>query len=315
MANRVLGEANLRFPDVAGVLADSNYSIYFNRKTMADIGITLDTTPAEINLDEFESMPHLVATNWAIAEMAQYICEQAATEGRRVHLLDLCSGSGSTLAAATAAIHGSDRELSLQSVTGIDVTTPLYEQLAKDFPSRAGDKLTSLGIGTEQLVTEGDINFQPGQLQLLNTDVVGAIKELDDKAIGSGDVVIVTANYGLHRIPLIQKRQIFTKLASIPNVVVLIGDLRQNCSEINRCHFNLANNGPLNTGNIYLGRTMGKLGFEQRRILGRARDGFDPSYVQDNLRENLKKKLPDDGFVLAATNGDSDFAQRYLGFI
>jgi hypothetical protein len=299
---------NAAAPGVEQVLAVLNYSLYFRPDTMAGAARTLAKGPEEIaTSQELEAMPHLSVANWVIGQTAQHLYEEIS-ESREggLHILDLCSGTGATLAAITDRLsmaqdlrHGMDGRL---SVTGFEATPAFYNALVRDYFLGAKPKLEALGIGRAEMMSLAGFHNQmrSGEINLVEGDVVEGISKLDLSDISADDVVLATANYGLHRIPSFRKAQMISKLAEVENSVIVVGDLRRNGSKVNRGYFNLANNGPLNTGNVGLEEELEKHGYTAR-IIGR--EWFKPPYVDDVLRDRLHHELENDGFVTIAVKG------------
>lgn len=304
-ADEVLSAAT---PGVEQVLAALNYSLYFRPDTMAGAARTLARDPEEIaTSQELEAMPHLSVANWVIGQTAQHLYEKIS-EGPEggLHVLDMCSGTGATLAAITDRLSqaqrlGHDMGGRL-SVTGFEATPAFYAALIGDYLLGAKSKLEALEVGRAEMMPLANFHNQmrSGEINLVEGDVVEGIAKLDLSDISKDDVVLATANYGFHRIPSPRKAQIIRKLAEVENSVIVIGDLRKNGSNVNRGYFNLANNGPLNTGNVGLEEELERHGYTAR-IIGR--EWFKPPYVDDVLRDRLHDELENDGFVTIAVKG------------
>lgn len=294
---------------VEQILAALNYEIYFRPQTMAGHARILAESP-EIAATEkgLAEMPHLSVTNWSIGQGVQHVYEQMAQQSRgNLYLLDMCSGTAATLAASVnrlsvAQSDGVDMGDNRLGVLGFEATPAFFEQMRVDFLPTAQPKLDKLGVKKTDLTDTDHFHHQPrtGEITLVEGDVVEAIEGLDFSEISPDDVVVATANYGFHRLPAARKVEIMKSLSRAENSIMLVGDLRQNGSAVNRGYFNLANNGPLNAGNIDLEMHMRLRGYEARTV---GVKGFEPNYVAPILRSRLAQELHNDGFVTIAAKG------------
>lgn len=295
---------------VEHLLAALNYQIYFKPQTMAGAARTLSRSPEIVaTSEELEAMPHLSVTNWTIGQTAQHVYEQLARQPHgSLRIIDMCSGTGATLAAITnrlaiAQNGGTTLDGSRIGIVGFEATPAFYEQLGADYLASADGQLKALGINTSNMVS-GDRfsnHANTGEITVVEGDVVKEIEKLDFSDMTQQDVVLGTVNYGFHRLSTGRKLAIMRSLAKAPNSIICIGDLRQNGSAVNRGYFNLANNGPLNAGNINLEDILKANGYHTYTI---GVDGFEPSFVDEALRTRLASELTNDGFVTIAVRGE-----------
>ncbi len=304
-ADQILTDAQ---PGVEEMLAVLNYETYFRGNTMAGPAKQLVTTPEEAaQSKDVAGMPHLVATNWAIAQTVQHIFEQFSAERTgKMHLVDMCSGTGATLAAIfnrmdIAHAKGLGVEPERLSAIGIEATPSFIEQMEIEFMPLARQWFKNLGFKSAEIAELGGEPILPksSEFQLIEGDVVKAFERLDLSDVSREDVVVATVNYGWHRIPLKKKREILDKLVVADNVILIVGDLRKNGSNVNRGYFNLSNNGPLNAGNIGLEEAMHAHNF----ITGTVGRDYKPGFIYPVLRAKLEKDLHDDGFLTVAVRG------------
>ena len=287
--------------DVQFLLSALNYGTVFNAKTMANAARTLATPPeVAASLKDLEAMPHLVVSNWALAQITQHLYEQTARQpSGALHIVDMCAGTGATSAATInrlglAQANGHDLDSSHLSLTAIEGTPEFYQQLNEDFLVQASDQLAALGLTTKKF----DNKFQPGSARIIESDVTSTIEGLDFANLGHGDVIVGLANYGIHRLPSAQDEVIIKAFAQAENAILAFGDLWENGSIVNR-YFNLMNNGILNAGNVGLRERQRKHDFMTATV---AQD-YHPTYIDRALRTRLKSELSNDGFVSIAVKG------------
>lgn len=309
-ANRALDVATT---GVEHVLAALNYELYFRPETMAGAARTLARSPEIVATSkELEAMPHLSVANWTLGQTVQHVFEGMARQPKgKLEVVDMCSGTGATLAAITNRLSiASGQGYSLGpdrlAILGFEATPAFFEQLGADFLPNAQDQLQTLGITERTLVPaeEFDHTAQPGEMTLVEGDVVKEVEKVDFSGLSAEDMVVATANYGFHRLSARRKSAVIKNLATAPNSVICIGDLRQNGSAVNRGYFNLANNGPLNAGNINLETHMQRHGYRTYTI---GVEGFDPAFIEPALRARLASELENDGFVTIAVKGQKAF--------
>jgi hypothetical protein len=304
-ADRVLASVS---SDAERIMAAINYA-YFKPGTMAGAARTLAASPEEIaNKTELEAMPHLTVANWVLAQVTQRLFEQMSQrpEGR-MHIVDMCSGTGATLAAITnrlgiASLKGYGLGSERLGITGYEASPAFFDQLANSFYPSVQPQLRGLGINSAVLAPQVELSdeLHSGTIQLAEGDVVGGVKSLDFSKMGKNDLLVGTANYGFHRLASRDKRLIASRLAKAKNSVIIVGDLRQNGSAVNRGYFNLGMNGPLNAGNLWLESA---LEAEQYRTVTLGKNTFAPGFVDKPLMNRLGKLLNDDGFVTIAFKG------------
>lgn len=309
-ANKALNGATT---GVEHVLAALNYQLYFQPKTMAGAARTLAQDPEIVaTSEELEAMPHLSVTNWTIGQTVQHVYEGMAHSPKgRLQVIDMCSGTGATLAAITnrlsiAQDNGYELGEDRLGLLGIEATPAFFEQLGADYLPNAETQLQKLGVAKSALVTaeQFDNHTQTGEITLVEGDVVKEVEKLDFSDLSDDDVVVATANYGFHRLSSSRKAAIMQSLAEAPNSIICVGDLRQNGSVVNRGYFNLANNGPLNAGNINLEADLRRHGYQTYTV---GADGFEPQFVEPVLRDRLAHELNNDGFVTIAVKGQKAF--------
>ncbi|HEX5744297.1 MAG TPA: hypothetical protein VFX84_02490 [Candidatus Saccharimonadales bacterium] len=297
-------------PGVEPILAALNYSLYFKPGTMAGAARTLSRSPEEVAaVEELEAMPHLTVSNWAIGETVQHVYEAMAarSDAGRLHIIDMCSGTGATPAAIVNRLgvaqergHGLDGDR--LGIMSFETTPVFYDQLRTDYLPGARPHLEGLGVKEFETARLADFHNQPrtGTISLVAGDIVEGIVKLDMSEVTKDDVLVATANYGFHRLPSQRKDEIVQKLSAAENSVIVVGDLRQNGSAVNRGYFNMSNNGPLNTGNLWLEDMLGMAGYVTRTI---GHEGYEPDFVDAALRDRLHEQLDDDGFVTIAVKG------------
>lgn len=267
-ANDLLNRAT---PQTEAALSALNYGSMFREGTMASATRTLDRREIEDLIETAdstqESMPHLSVSNWAIGQTVAGIYRELARPDipKRLRVIDIGSGHGSTIAAITNSlqhVEDIDKRPDL-AITALETTPEFYAELtrfAENDQAAADLRLERVRKSSDK----ADNISEFGALTTINADAITTIKNADlSDWMNEDDVTVVTANYAFHRLPQTSKNIILERFSHLPNVIFLIGDLAQNTSTINRRYFNLAANGPLNPGNRNLTRQISKFGYDQ----------------------------------------------------
>ena len=114
-----------------------------------------------------------------------------------------------------------------------------------------------------------------------------------------GEVLLTTANYVWHRLPMTIKRKIVKKLAEAENVVISVADLVKNASLVNRGYFNLRDNGLLNCGNIELLEMLEEEGFTVIEL----NETTKPKAMNEVLAQKIGAGTTTDSFFYVAAKG------------
>lgn len=290
-ADELLGRAA---PVIGRMLAEANYSLYFSNRTMSS-GAELP----EKSLDELvegdteEQMPHLTRTNLAIGQLVKGI-----TEGHEgiLRIIDSGSGTGATLAAIVAGASEGSRNSGLDtvSITGIESNPDFYASL-QAFGEAAVTKLSEGGSNDAAI------------LRLVQGDILESVRTMEPLPHGKKDVTVLTGNYVWHRLPTEIKDRLVREISErSSNSIILLADLMQNASKVNRQYFNFGNNGPLNCGNIGLQQMLESHGYVVRDT---AVDGVHPS-IHPKLGEKIRQEAANDGRLWIAYKGSE--AERLI---
>jgi hypothetical protein len=302
MANKLFSDQ--RYAGTQQELARRNYGLFWGEKILASAAAIQQTPLAEI-VSELspERMPHLMRTNYAIANM---VVDLSMRHDGPVHIRDQGSGFGATLAAITKELadHASAVNLDNLSMVGIE-TTPPYVAALQQFGHHAVSKLAEAG-GRFRFTTEANpaATSETGTVSMIDGDILETVMQLPQS--GSEALDVWTANYVWHRLPDIIKARLIRRAAQSENVVMLVGDLAQNASQVNRHHYNFTNNGPLNCGNIdlrtlFLGNGFGLIESGVNRL---------PAAINSDLAQAITDGRRDDSHLWIAYKGPK--AQEYL---
>jgi hypothetical protein len=249
-ANRALAGVG---PLVRMEIVALNYGAVFTNDTMANASLTLHRNDIRelTTTSSVEAMPHLTVANYGIGQSVATFVNNAMSMGRKARIIEIGSGPGGTLAAVIDSICQDAPTIgpSNLSIIALEATPEFYEQLTTFAKSDDGARRLNLSVACAN--AQGAEIGRAGTLTAVYGDALEAIRNAiwvnDDDAIN-----VVTANYSLHRMPMNAKREMFGLLRRLPHVALLIGDLWDNSSELNRKYFDLAVNGPLNPGNVGL---------------------------------------------------------------
>lgn len=287
--------------EVARLLADNNYSLYFTDSTMASAS---DTRLEDvIESESYEAMPHLSRSNYVVGQLAGHIVKHA--QGR-VSIIDTGSGSAATLARTIEGISDvTDFEgVSLSSVE----SNAGYHARLKDFTIDAMLKITGITPGFRfESSSSRDLSEMLNSFSLNHEDIADYFTNLKGLPNSSHDINLVTANFVWHRLPTKIKERIIGKVDHLSsNSIFLIGDLRQNGSDLNRRYFNFGNNGPLNCGNMDLEHILAKYGYQTIKL---GRDEL-PIQIHPKLLESISQGEADDTHFWVAYKGEE--AERVI---
>lgn len=231
-ANRVFNASPSR---AQLLLAQWNYNL-FNNSTMLEgsrllgqegVGSLVQWTEQS----EQESMPHLTLSNMAIGSSVSDILSSNELQNQKVTIVDTGSGTGATLAAVTLGIEQVKNMNNSIALKGIEACQALFEKLQSDFLPLLEQRTSNV------------------EAEIVLGDILSEMEELPKQE----GFAIITANYVWHWLPSQYKQQLIKIISEKwENVIFLIGDLEKNESLVNRRYFDVAINGPLNTGNIGL---------------------------------------------------------------
>jgi hypothetical protein len=285
-ADRYLGQASA---ELQRLLADVNYASFRPQTMMTGAsmlqgginGETLRSLVAWSETQTQESMPHLTASNIAIGQIVSSLFSDPRNP--LIEAVDLGAGSGATSAAVMlgvldAASNGTKNKLS--GITSIDSSAHLIQDLR------------------EEMLPIAKARFQAGaSINLVEDDLYNGVRSLNLENRGDS-LKVFTANYVMHRLPSERKKALFQYIArSFSDVVILIADLRQNGSAVNRGYFNLRDNGLCNCGNIGLEGMLTEAGFELAILNSKTA----PRGMSQSLVQKIENGLTSDSlFVIAS---------------
>ena len=283
--------------EVLIALANANYSLYFSPQVMATAADIPEAKIEElVRADGVEKMPHLVRTNLAIGQIVGRLAR--GVKGK-LTIVDIGSGTGATLASIFGELNGS-HSFENTNVVAIEPNRDFAQTLQKfavDAGKQARAANPAFGISYSK---NSDLVIASPELQVVRNPVSKVNLSGNVLPQGKDDVAIVTANYALHRLTSGETTALTKRLGeSAENVICLFGDLIANGSEINRRHFNFANNGPLNCGNIALQKALEAAGFVVRKI-GEAEA---PKAVTPELAAKIAVDAEDDSHMWIAYKG------------
>ncbi|HMS24486.1 MAG TPA: hypothetical protein PKB15_02155 [Acidimicrobiia bacterium] len=240
-----------------GAVAAANYGAIFRDQTMTSgVGITerlRANSPATWENDSYTAMSHLDISNANIAQTLEGILLYASLrtpQRARVRIFDVGSGHGATDAAfiQTIKLRGRITNMPEVAITCLEQTPHFYDDLVEFTQGPDGARV--LGLEPIQVSVNGGHLSQFGALATVFGNAPTALAGLDISHMGGKDeIIVVTANYSFHRLASDKKREIIEKFSQMENVIFLVGDLKQNISWINLESFDIAANGPPNTGN------------------------------------------------------------------
>ncbi|MDP3994943.1 MAG: hypothetical protein Q8P91_03865 [bacterium] len=254
-------------PEIQAIIAELNYEAFFHPQTMADG--TKTRTRNELNQlltswgAEQDAMPHLTLTNWAIGQIAGgiYSFISKANKAGELKIIDIGSGPGGTVAAITDRLLYAKTENKRLAVTCVETTQGFYDQLR--LFTEGDSVIADLGLKVKSLdpkSSEKNIS-ETGSLTTVKLDVLNALKRLDLGSVCQNNIVLITGNYSWHRLDRRTKQKIIDILTKAPNVIFLLGDFAYHGNPVAKQYFCLGANGPLNVGNIGLGKQFIKSGY------------------------------------------------------
>lgn len=295
--------------DVEATLAALNYGSFFRPQTMASAARTLDHREVSELLETAastrEAMPHLTVSNWVIGQIVAEVYRYAGQSDRppRLRTIDMGSGPGATLAAITnslANVEDIDHRPEV-AITALEATPEFYKELSAFAIRDESATILELERASSTSTKSGEMLSEFGTLTTVGTDAVTFLENmrLPDTAVRD-EIVVVTANYSWHRLGSAKKGEIMRRLSSLPNIIFVIGDLATNTSTVNRRYFNLAANGPLNTGNQYTRQQFGKFGYSVYDLSRYHPAGLDPRLVRRLAHDHLHE----DGHLWIASWGE-----------
>ena len=300
-------------------LAAANYGAIFGPQTMTSgsrITAKLDggDSPYELDQASYDGMTHLDTSNVIIGNIVEGVVRHSTlvhSGKQRIRIFDIGSGHGATLAAVLHSIAGKNDTSNLPAiaVTGIEATPTFYDELYEFANGPYGASALRLNLGERS--TENNIPSQFGEVHLVRGNAPSIIDSMVGLPINNKDeTTIVVANYVFHRLPSDKKAAIIARFAQLENVILIIGDLRQDTSEINCRDFNLAANGPLNTGNLILTAQMAKAGFEVIDPADAVPASIDKRLAPNILGDSLDPRR--DGHLFLAVKGERALASLSL---
>gem|GEM_PF-4434405 len=235
-------------------IADANYRDWDSgmMSTGNDMLKSSMSLSDRLNQNARSGMSHLEASNMMIGSLLSKAAEMAPNTP--ITVINLGAGSGATTVMNAMGLASADHSASMRMVD-IEGTHAFYRgisegQLSQDVLNKlrsggysVGDSLVENPLAAASAGNESSYGVAYGDM----LDCVERLSLTPDQKEG---LVVVTANYSLHRLPLVVKEMIFEKLNALAdNVLVLMGDLNGNWSFINTRYFNLGLNGPANCGN------------------------------------------------------------------
>ncbi|MFN8016323.1 MAG: hypothetical protein U0R17_06935 [Acidimicrobiia bacterium] len=292
----------------------ANYGAIFSNTTMTTGSRITEKlrgkeSPYELDEVSYSGMTHLDSSNLIIGNTVEGIIEHSILvhgAAQSIRVFDIGSGHGATLAAIMHSVASRIKgPLPLLAFTGIEATPVFYKELCEFMKGPFGAACVDLDLN----LTDSSDNCisQFGEINLVQGDVSEAIRNMVQLPLHKpSETTVVVANYAFHRLPSDKKNEIIKKFADQENVIFVIGDLMQNTSFINARHFNLAINGPLNTGNRSLIQHLAQNGFQ---VIDPA-DGI-PLAVDQRLGKNIVGDSIDplkDGHLFIAVKGERALA-------
>jgi hypothetical protein len=299
-------------------LRAANYTLFRDQTMTSGSRITakLEGSDSPYNLQRasYGAMNHLDTSNAILGDIVEGIVEYSVVKGsrQRIRIFNIGAGHGATDAAMD---HSIRHRIGLENLppiakTCIETTPQFMDELVffTDGPFGA----ESIGLSMQLAPHPGKTSSEFGFTSLAFADVLQYLRGLDMSHMGGADeTAVVVANYAWHTMPSDLKFEIMQKFAEhFDNVVFVIGDLMQNTSLINSQYFNMAANGPLNTGNRLLSQLFTKAGF---LVIDPAE--HLPASIDRKLTSNIVTDSIDplrDGHLWLAVKGDRALASLAL---
>ena len=305
-----------RYPSsVLAGIASGNYQTW-GPEMMADIKTTLAGLSDPNKPKDFESMPWLQLTNESSSLVLGEVNKYLLGKKGALHVFELGAGTGPGIAtmlrqlAISKGAKGEGLGADRISFTAIETTPQFGDAISRYMlDENTIVMLKELGLTFDD-ATDDFMELQRGEARLIRGDILGSLAKGDYSEVQHDDICYVNLNYVAHRIPMLQKAEIideFTKMSD--NTIVVVSDLWENSSEVNRGYFDLSTNGPLNAGNIGLENLLRDKGFT---VLTLTKD-FRPDYISEDILNQVATQLENDGKVVIAYRGSK--AAEALGVI